>query len=164
MKHATRTRIPAQIELPITGSIGQLPAATLRCSAIGRYIRRARQLIRLEGCHARQFNDQVRAVARKVWWPAGSVAGDRSRCCRPPAEWTVLDFACGRWSLQSSIYDPRPPSRSNDFWPTATPAVVADTAERAVQVRIGDRGPRHLGHHRRGLFGTLAEDGRGHPR
>ena len=150
---------PAQIELPITGSIGQLPARNAEVFG-DRALYAVRGTSGWKDVSARQFNDQVRAVAKGLV-ARGIGVGDPVALLSPTRyEWAVVDFAL--WSIGSfavPIYDSS--SVEQIEWiltDSIARAVVVDTAERAVQV-MGVRGPRHLGH-RRGVARQTCRGGR----
>ena len=154
---------PAQIELPITGSIGQLPARNAEVFG-DRALYAVRGTSGWKDVSARQFNDQVRAVAKGLV-ARGIGVGDPVALLSPTRyEWTVLDFAL--WSMGAfavPIYDSS--STEQIEWILADSnarAVVVDTAERAVQVRsvTADLGIWAIDE---GLLDTLAEEGRDIP-
>ena len=154
---------PAQIELPITGSIGQLPARNAEVFG-DRALYAVRGTSGWKDVSARQFNDQVRAVAKGLV-ARGIGVGDPVALLSPTRyEWTVLDFAL--WSMGAfavPIYDSS--STEQIEWILADSnarAVIVDTAERAVQVRsvTADLGIWAIDE---GLLDTLAEEGRDIP-
>ena len=97
--------IPAEVELPITGTAGSIPAQNARTRPD-----RPMYLVRSgdgwTDVTAKQFDDQVRAVAKGLV-ARGIAAGAPVAILSPTSyEWTVLDFAL--WSIGSfavPIYD-----------------------------------------------------------
>jgi long-chain acyl-CoA synthetase len=152
---------PAVIDLPITETLGTIPARNADVFG-GRAICALRTDSGWTDVSAIQFNDQVRAVAKGLL-SRGIEPGSPVALLSPTRyEWTVLDFAL--WSIGCyavPIYDSS--SAEQIEWiltDSQAVAVIVDSAERAQRVNAATLNPPPVWVIDDDLLGVLAHEGR----
>ncbi|MEI2786590.1 MAG: AMP-dependent synthetase/ligase [Candidatus Nanopelagicales bacterium] len=150
--------VPAAIDLPVTATAGGIPGDNARTRPD-----HPMYLIRSgdgwTDVTAREFNDQVRAVAKGLVTRGVEAGAPVAILASTSYEWAVLDFAL--WSIGAfavPIYDSS--SAEQIEWilaDSAATAVVVDTANAAERVGNGQAPP--LWRFDEGLLAALREEG-----